>query len=180
MATDAWIHPTRHGKRGRYALIWPKDGKHNSKFGRLRDILSNEGPDIFVATHRGPGLGWDAPRKSQWSMWSELDTPGHDPWVWNSTISNDRIYPWAKRPASRRYDFWSRKYKDWNRGLWSDAQWQPGAKRRDQVPLRLRTSDGMHWVPQLGALGGDGYNDPARLGNYGYPGGDEYGRGGGW
>ena len=31
------------------AFIWPKDGRNGSKWGRMKDILQDKGPDIHIA-----------------------------------------------------------------------------------------------------------------------------------
>ncbi|KAF2097023.1 hypothetical protein NA57DRAFT_77274 [Rhizodiscina lignyota] len=139
----------------RHALIWPKDGKRGTRLGRLADILTNSGPDIFVATHRGRGLGWDAPTRSQWSRWDFLDRPENDPWAFNAVIGDGprdrgigKPFWHARRGAAQKYDFRTRKWKDGHEGMWSDVKWETGAKTKDQIPRRFRTPDGWWFTPQ--------------------------------
>lgn len=118
-----------HGVKPRYAFIWPKDGRRDSKGGRLKDILQGRGPDVFISIkgEKGP---WKGPTRARWSRWADLSTIDYD----------DALTPpwWARRYG--RYDFRTRRYKQPDAHTWSDARWREGA--RDKFPLAYRCRHG--------------------------------------
>lgn len=133
-------------RRGRCAFIWPKDGKRTSTAGRWADILTGRGPDIHVAKHRGyldgHNLGWDAPRRSQWSRWANLD-----PFLMRNATREPM--PWARRGDTTKYDFRTRRWGRCHDGMWSDVVWPAGARTRDQTPVAFNAVDGLSWQPAM-------------------------------
>lgn len=84
----------------RMAFVWPRDGKRDhTKFGRLKDILQNKGPDIFVSN----GLN-ARPTRNTWANRPWLD---QDDGIVHSIASP---MPWARRQRNQSYNFRTRKY----------------------------------------------------------------------
>ena len=46
-AAGQWGRPQKNN----WAFIWPKDKPNQTKWGRMGDILTGKGPDIFVASY---------------------------------------------------------------------------------------------------------------------------------
>lgn len=107
-------NPHLRGKRGGLAFVWPRDGKRNTTFGRLKDVLGDKGPDIFVMKNGA------RPLKTSWTN-RRFTTPD-DPDAW---LRDDTRRPmvWAKRESDEAYDFRTRRYGDTNRFTWTDALW---------------------------------------------------------
>lgn len=135
-------------QKPRLAFVWPKDGKRTTTMGRLADIMQNRGPDIHVMTHRGQrgnlSLGWDAPRRGQWSRWAELDDNPENELAGNFCRVAPPM-PWARRGPAKKYDFRTRKWVNLRNDLWSDVEWEAGARTNDQIPRRWRDADGYWW-----------------------------------
>ncbi|KAK8192562.1 hypothetical protein M8818_007732 [Zalaria obscura] len=147
-------HRLGHGFRPKHYWVRPSDGKRTGTMGRLKDALTGEGPDVFVASVGDPRLSWDlGPSKADWSNWKG---PIYDE-TWNHRFETARMTgtpfyenreaPWArgKRRENQRYDFFERKYKHWSKPLWSDVQWRRNAGRNSE-PVALRDSYG-RWSP---------------------------------
>ncbi|KAF2761402.1 hypothetical protein EJ05DRAFT_497953 [Pseudovirgaria hyperparasitica] len=146
-----------------HAMVWPKDGKNGSKWGRMKDILGDKGPDIYMTTSGHAGMAKDhRPLRSHWSQWeymedvpSERDPRLNDP---NFDNNNLRPAPWVKLYQKRpyqRYDFRSRRYGSVNPLTYSDAVWRgSNDKRRWPIAARWRGYDGTysqwqefpHWI----------------------------------
>jgi hypothetical protein len=167
-AEDGWKHRTAEYVRGEpgvsrgwyqdgrklrnvkasKAFIWPKDGKRGSTWGRMKDVLQNKGPDIFVAFGARPtDCVSNRPPRAQWSGHSHLDDRGM-----TFSFNSKKFAPFARaglgsRSHGVRYDFATRKYTTPYRGMWSDAIWQQEPHKKDKwhkYPEALRTVDG-HW-----------------------------------
>ncbi|KAF2678382.1 hypothetical protein K458DRAFT_246729, partial [Lentithecium fluviatile CBS 122367] len=133
------VHVPRHKKH--YHFIWPKDGKNGSKWGRFKDIMSGQGPDIHVTagaskhdymSHR--------PRKPRWGLHDDLDDRGPDcaipsPFPW---VNNIREY------SANCYDFRTRKFRRPHHGMWTDAHW-PKEPRSHTLPKAVRNNWGEWW-----------------------------------
>lgn len=104
--------------------IWPKDqrpGKpsHWPRYWRLRDILTNKGPDIYVGV-----IGGKKKPKTNWHRWTEdVASPG-------DTEENDTPFPWARRGPGVRYDYRQRKYQVPDYGSWSRVEYCTGGRSR--------------------------------------------------
>ncbi|KAM0720790.1 hypothetical protein Q7P37_003075 [Cladosporium fusiforme] len=149
----------RHFKP-KYYWTRPNDGKRTGSWGRLKDALTSQGPDVFVTiTGDKRTLMRDRPRKDQWTMWPETI----DKFLERQYLDMDAIpaefmgsleASWTKSSsrAGGRYNFRTRRYEPpqmgWNnnpRRTWRDAQWRPGAKTSATNPLNHQTADGVWW-----------------------------------
>jgi hypothetical protein len=171
---DGWRHRTAEyvrepGMRGWFqdgrklrnvkaskAFIWPKDGKNGTKWGRIKDVFSNKGPDIYVAFGANKGdCVTNRPTRSQWAGHSHLDdrginsTLGSAAWTRNAALGG--------RKPGLSYDFRTRKYCKPYRGMWTDAIWQPQPYRNERwnpYPEAIRRFDGVwhqdrQYLPQF-------------------------------
>ena len=139
---DGWQRgKKRHrGHKPSYFFIWPKDGKRGTRWGRCKDILSGEGPDIHLAISGNGKLDYsNVPSRSRWSRWSELD-----PWAQYEDYSLPAA-PWARRNPCDRYDFRKRRFCDPDYRTWTDVRWPPGANHHDHLPNAFRTLEN-EWV----------------------------------
>ncbi|KAJ5895269.1 hypothetical protein N7495_006960 [Penicillium taxi] len=110
-----------------YGWIWPKDPRrgnpnHWPRHWRLKDILTNKGPDIYIGSIKSykPNLSPSAtagentiataPKKTNWSRWEEQE-------------NKHKAIPWARRSTDERYDFRTRKYAIPDEGTWSQVQY---------------------------------------------------------
>lgn len=156
----------RHVKASK-AFIWPKDGKNGSTWGRVKDLLQNKGPDIYVAfgANKADCVS-NRPTRAQWSKHTNLDDADlkhefsakiHAPWTKNSSLGG--------RPSYRSYDFRTRRYRTPHDKMWTDAVWQqePYKNRKwNLYPEAVRDINGNWWqdqqyVPQF--LGGPVSNE---------------------
>lgn len=147
---DPLYRPSRPPRRpnsswrqdNRWQFVWPND-KHRGLWGRWKDILTNKGPDIFVAeqhTHQ--------PEKPIWSNWK---TPGHqypdDPrprWDnYGKPFRQDKeftgFFGCQRRDPDSKYDYATRRYRRPDDNVWSDAEWSSTKPRR---PYRVRNAHG--------------------------------------
>jgi hypothetical protein len=77
----------------------------------MKDVLSGQGPDIFIG--RIDSLVHQ-PTRSRWSRWGDL-----------YPNPNDRglpAMPWADR-RRQRYDFLTRRYGNFRPDMWSNTEW---------------------------------------------------------
>ena len=160
----------RHVKASK-AFIWPKDGKNDSTWGRMKDVLHNKGPDIFVAFGARPtDCVSNRPSRAQWSKHVNLDDTGVA-----RGFNAGKFAPWVEkgylggREEGESYDFRTRKHSTPNLAMWTDAIWpQEKSKinKRDMWPEAFRTMSGNWW------------QDTWRLPQWqGGPGNTEFGRG---
>ena len=116
---------------GKLQFIWPKDKPNMGKMARLKDCLTNRGPDIFIADR----WGWEEPHRPVWSGWK---SPATDPYYerWDNIgypfrQDTELRNPWSTKAARRsekngqRYDFLTRRYVKPKGGEWTDAIWDP-------------------------------------------------------
>jgi hypothetical protein len=123
--------------------IWPKDqrpGKpsHWPRRWRLRDILTNKGPDIYVGVigkNKSSGLGTGS--GTNWHRWTNDITNAGE------TDENDTPIPWARRGPGVRYDFRQRKYQFPDLATWSKVDYCTGARTRG-----LFSRPEVHFVPR--------------------------------
>ncbi|KAF2115793.1 hypothetical protein BDV96DRAFT_56455 [Lophiotrema nucula] len=114
----------RRVKKPYHHWIWPKDGRRDGKWGRIKDILSNKGPDIHVSISADKmDYMHNRQRKSRWANHTNLDDRGPDGYLGDA--------PWARRGMDEAYDFhpYERRYRRPHRDMWTDAMWgAPGVK----------------------------------------------------
>jgi len=132
-------NPHLHGQKGKLAFVWPRDGKRNTTFGRFKDILQNQGPDMFVMRNGARPLrtSWTNRRITSW------DDPDRH-------LYDDTRNPmfWAKRGQDEKYDFRTRKYGKTNRYTWADAYWmQPTGRKgnkqsKQNFPMAYKCNHG--------------------------------------
>ena len=113
--------PPRHTRERAGQMVWPRDKKRNS-WGRLRDILTGKGPDIWCTRQ-----GSLAPHRPIWSNWrAQRNDPLH---AWDNLgylYENDEGGPhWfgAERPNNVKYDFKKRRYRVPDGEAWSDVKY---------------------------------------------------------
>lgn len=154
----AWIQDGKkyRGIKSHKAFIWPKDGKNGSNWGRMKDILSNQGPDIHI-TMSADKMDYmqNRQRRSRWADWTLLDDRDED-----LSMSSRRYAPWTHtaalggRDRRLRYDFHTRKYGRPNPDIWTDVKWQPEPNRDRIHPEAYRNLTGdwyqdNHYVPLI-------------------------------
>jgi hypothetical protein len=141
------------------AFVWPKDGKNGTKWGRLKDILSNKGPDMFLTMNADKhDYMENTPSRGRWSNHSHLDGFGFGK---SYAISSQKYAPWTTtgtlggRMPGMAYDFRTRKYEVPYRFMWTDARWQPelGKNKHNTYPEAIRNIYGewfqdSHYLPQ--------------------------------
>ncbi|KAL1607094.1 hypothetical protein SLS59_002798 [Nothophoma quercina] len=152
----AWI---QDGKKFRNiksskAFIWPKDGKNGSKWGRMKDILQDKGPDIHIAISADRmDYMQNRQHKSRWSDWTCLDDRDRD-----VSMSSTKYAPWTHNGAlggrvpGLSYDFRTRKYGKPNKYTWTDIKWQAEPNAKHVYPEAFRSFCGdwyqdQHYVP---------------------------------
>lgn len=147
------------GKKTAKAFVWPKDGKNGSGWGRLKDVLRSDGPDIYVAFGANKqDCVSNRPTRAQWSKHENLDDRGlgfgfsskkYAPWTHNGGLGG--------RPPGKQYDFRRRKYTAPHDLMWTDAIWQPEPyknRARNRYPEAQRGMDGLwsqdtNYLPQF-------------------------------
>jgi hypothetical protein len=129
----------RRVRKPHYAFIWPKDGRNGSNFGRMKDILSGKGPDMFVSVSVDKeDYMFNRPRRSRWAKQTELDDRDWTP--------NPKNPPWVREAREgKKYDFATRTYRypDWK--MFSDAYWYNTSSKKFPWPRAWRDMDG-GWI----------------------------------
>lgn len=131
-------HPSRHGT-----------------FGRIKDALSGQGPDVFVVTNGDRRtLHRDLPSRNHWSGWDKTGLKWAGDANWRGAAEDMDWYPkssyhtsWARRDKDKVYNFRTREYDDlkgWNRkSFWSDAHYSREKERgKGGIPTAWRGWDG--------------------------------------
>ncbi|CAE7213662.1 hypothetical protein PTNB85_07022 [Pyrenophora teres f. teres] len=142
-----------HNVKTEKAFVWPKDGRNGSKWGRLKDVVQNKGPDIFVAfgAHKSDCVS-NRPSRSQWAGHLHLDDRGT-----TLGFNPQKFAPWTRngmlggRDAGLSYDFRTRKHVEPNTDMWTDAIWQaePYKNRKwNNYPEAVRMWNG-RWVQDI-------------------------------
>jgi hypothetical protein len=174
-----WMHDGRvlRNVKTTNALVWPKDGRRNTTWGQLKDILQNKGPDMYLTINADKhDYMHNRPTRARWAGHTNLDDRGLE----NSCKFSTRKHaPWAgKRMLGGRkpdlsYDFRTRKYHEEHRQTWTDALWQPEPRTNkwNPYPEAIRNIYGewfqnYNYVPQ--ELGGPISNrrGKGRFGHY--------------
>jgi hypothetical protein len=153
------------------AFVWPKDGRNGTAWGRLKDIMQNKGPDIYVTMNADKhDYMANRPTKAQWAGYPGLG--GWDPWgPWS--FPSWKYAPWTGkgvlggRTPGQSYDFRTRRYGNVNRSTWTDAFWQPSPRvnERNPNPEAIRNVYGewfqdRHYLPE--SWGGPVHNERGR------------------
>jgi hypothetical protein len=151
------------------AFIWPRDGKRDGTWGRVKELLSNRGPDMYVAfsAHKNDYMS-NRPSRARWSGHTNLDDTGPD-----NSLNSAKFAPWINsgmlggRNPGLSYDFRTQKYCTPYRKMWTDAVWQPEGTRhkRNNYPEAIRNIYGEwyeddRYLPQV--LGGPASNERGR------------------
>lgn len=158
----AWIQDGRKYRniKSSKAFIWPKDGRNGSKWGRLKDILQDKGPDIHIAISADKmDYMQNRQRRSRWSGWTCLDDRDTD-----LSMSSKKYAPWTSngalggRAPGLSYDFRTRKYGKANKYTWTDVKWQQEPSAQHTYPEALRSFHGnwyqdQHYVPLVNRYG---------------------------
>jgi hypothetical protein len=154
-----WVQDGRrlHKLKSSYAFVWPKDGKRGSTFGRVKDILQNRGPDIYL-TKNADKLDYMAnrPARDRWAGWPEFLNPS-DPKTFNS-MNSMRYAPWVRkgmlggRSPGESYDYRTRKYDIPHSGMWTEAVWGQMEATKNYGPEAVRDFNGSwrqdpQWYP---------------------------------
>lgn len=149
----------------RYYWTRPHDGKRSGSWGRLKDAMTGEGPDVFVTISGDKRtLVRDRPQKWQWSRWpltqAQIDDRRYyDPDAVEAEFMDSFEPSWTNTSsrAGARYNFKNRRYEAPQNGcssaqyygpnnrVWRDAQWRPGAKKSDTNPYNYQTPDLQWW-----------------------------------
>lgn len=159
---DGWWRGNQKLRHHKPQYYWtrPNDGKRTGSWGRLKDALTGEGPDVFITiTGDKRTLMRDRPRKEQWTLWPEelgrtwerrnLDMDAIPAEFMDSFNAN-----WTNNSSRQgaRYNFRTRKYEPPNWSwtatpdrVWRDAQWRVEARRRDNNPLSHQMANGEWW-----------------------------------
>jgi hypothetical protein len=141
------------------AFVWPKDGKNSTTWGRLKDILKNQGPDIYLTMNADKhDYMQNRPLRGRWAGHSNLDGLDVDrPYP----MGSEKYAPWTMkgilggRMPGLAYDFRTRKYEVPHRFMWTDALWQPDPRKNKHnlYPEAFRDIYGQwfqdsHYLPQ--------------------------------
>lgn len=140
----------RHVK-AKKAFVWPKDGKNGSKWGRMKDIFNNKGPDIYVAFGARKGdCVENRPTRAQWTRHTQfaqfqdapqsLNPAKHAFWTHNSSLGG--------RMSGLKYDFRRREYALPSVRMWTDAYWQAEPyknRKQNMYPEHWRDFSGRWW-----------------------------------
>lgn len=125
--------PPRHPRKRAGQMVWPRDKKLTS-WGRLKDVFTGKGPDIWCS--RRGSLG---PHRPVWSNWRSR---GNDPLPhWDNLgylyTNEEPRQPWfgAGRPDNVKYDFKKRRYRIPDPQAWSDVKYD-----RNNRPIYYRTA----------------------------------------
>jgi hypothetical protein len=134
---DGELHNVHRHKK-HYHFIWPKDGKNGTKWGRLKDIFSGEGPNIHVTVGaQKMDYMHHRQRRPIWGRHEDLDGRGQD-----CEIDNFWKDPTVEKDLC--YDFRTRKFRRPYNGMWTDARWQVKPGIRDW-PKAYRDNSGEWW-----------------------------------
>ncbi|KAF2280306.1 uncharacterized protein EI97DRAFT_118323 [Westerdykella ornata] len=128
-------------KKKYYHFIWPRDGRNGSKWGRFKDIMTGQGPDIHVTVSAHPNDKMhNRQRREVWANHTNLDDRFQD--YMGGTLK----VPWAKRDEDERYDFLTRKYRKADPWMMTDAIWKDDwPTKKAPFPFAFRTING-EWL----------------------------------
>ena len=108
----------------RWQFVWPND-KRRGIWGRWKDILTNKGPDIFIAEQNT--------REPERPIWSNWKTPGpqhpddHRPrWGNGKSFRQDQelpgVFACQRRDLDTKFDFKTRRFRKPSAEVWSDVE----------------------------------------------------------
>jgi hypothetical protein len=159
--TRDWVQDGRilRDVKASKAFVWPKDEKNGTKWGRLKDILSNKGPDMYLTTNADKrDYMKNRPSRGTWSGHSNLEARRFDD---SYPMSSEKYAPWTRngalggRLSGTAYDFRTRKYEIPHRFTWTDARWQPDSMKdkHNPYPEAIRNIYGewfqdVHYMPR--------------------------------
>ena len=127
--------PPRHPRKRAGQMVWPRDKKLTS-WGRLKDVFTGKGPDIWCS--RRGSLG---PHRPVWSNWRTREN--HPPSEWDNLgylyANEEGGHHWfgAERPDNVSYDFKKRRYRVRDERGWSDVKYD-----RKNRPIYYRNTFG--------------------------------------
>lgn len=128
-------------RKKKYHFIWPHDGKNGSKWGRFKDILSGQGPDIHLTIgEKKMDYMHHRPSRAQWSLHTVFDPAGHDCRIRGP-------FPWVgkkREESNNHYDFRTRKFCKLNRNMWTDVR-PPSKPGKWSAPATVRDIYGWWW-----------------------------------
>ena len=140
-----------------YYMTRPHDGKRSGTLGRLKDVVTGEGPDVFVTINGDKRtLMKDRPKSWQWNGWGPTGQELRNILTDKDFREQDLIswdMPWTEGDRAKKpfYNFRNREYEypkpSWLRpnGVWTNAQWAPGARHDSRTPLNKRDYFGLWW-----------------------------------
>jgi hypothetical protein len=119
-------------------FIWPKDGRNGSTWGRFKDILRNEGPDIHVSFSADKrDYMSNRPTRERWARHTNLDDRSHD-----GALKFE--LPWIGRKGTTKcYDFRTRKFVAPYKGMWTNALWPEEPNHDYTYPYAIRDVRGI-------------------------------------
>jgi len=131
------------------AFVWPKDGRMDTPWGRFKDILKGQGPDMYLTFNADKhDYMVNRPTRGQWSGWRNPEDDVLQPLPlatekWAQAGLLDGRSPFA----GKAYDFRTRKYGRPNRYTWTDAIWQPDQRNNkyNRFPEAVRDVYGQWW-----------------------------------
>ncbi|KAF2473205.1 uncharacterized protein BDR25DRAFT_218203 [Lindgomyces ingoldianus] len=126
-----------------YHFVWPRDGKNGSTWGRWKDILKGQGPDIHVTISADKkDYMFNRQTKERWAGHTNLDDRGPD-----GALKYEPPWTRSARPGNncRAYDFRTRKYCRPYDHMWTDALWQDEPNGHFPYPHALRNVYG-EWI----------------------------------
>lgn len=145
----------------KWQFVWPRDKRQKSaRWGnrsRWMDILTNKGPDIWIATqgtdepHRPVWSGWESPPWQRDGRWDNLGYPYRQ---------DDRMPPifGSRSRDGKKYDFKTRKWRTERPGVWSDVKW---SYCKPYKALYYRDVDQVEWVnPTVDTRPAHAHHDP--------------------
>lgn len=155
-----WWQGARKLRGFRPSLYWtrPSDGKRRGAAGRLKEVLTGEGPDVYITIGGDRRtLMRDRPRRDQWAGWgltaSELqDRRSHDrDWRPQDEMPIHGMSWTGHRGTRGLYNYRTREFiTPWrylrrSGGVWTNVDWPQGAKDRSRLPLSVRDVWGEWW-----------------------------------
>ena len=144
-----WIQGGRRlrGVKPKYHFVWPKDGKNGSTWGRWKDILHGQGPDIHVTISADKmDYMYNRQRRPRWSEHTNLDDRLPD-----GSIKHQPFWIGNKRHGGISYDFFTRRYRPTDGDTWADALWQEEPNDQFTYPYAFKDIQGQ-WY-QRGQFG---------------------------
>lgn len=139
--------------RHQIGWIWPKDPQSGNPLKwpmgrRLKDVLTNKGPDMFIGRidRASP-----TPHTPRWSRWHDIYSYPGD----GDKNMLPPILPFSDRKL-QRYDFRTRKYRNVDEKAWSFVEYpDPGETNSVNTPVTVWDVNGIkysypHWQLHYG------------------------------